>query len=128
MLAIVASLILSASLLGVAPAPAADTPHVKHSGTVVAVDAQRGVLVLAEVGPWRLDHGETVVTRRTIVLTPATKVDALIRVSVPGGFVGDFLEVPLDAADLTPGDFVTVDCLHERGRLVALRVSVAELD
>jgi hypothetical protein len=127
MMHIVASLMLSLALAG-PPAPAAEMPRMKHSGTVVAVDAARGVLILAELGPWRIEQGQTVVTRRAISLTPATKVDAFIRVDVPGRFAGDFIEVPLEAADLTPGDFVTVDCLHEQDRLVALRVTLAELD
>lgn len=121
------SIILVLGLL-LASVAAAAPPPVRHSGTVVSIDPARGVLVLAEVGPWRLDRGATVVTRRTIVLTPATKVDTFIRVNAPGAFAGDFIEVALDAADVSPGDVVTVECRHEAGRLVALRVTVAELN
>lgn len=128
MIQIAASLLIALSLLAASPATAAESTRMKHSGTVVSIDAARGVVVLAEVGPWRLQKGETVVTRRTIVLTPATKVDTFIRVNAPGAFAGDFIEVELDAADVSPGDFVTVDCLHERSRLVALRVTMAELE
>ena len=126
-----AGILVALSLLAASPtspSSAANTARMKHSGTVISIDAERGVMVLAEVGPWRVRNGEMVVTRRTIRLTPATKVDTFIRVNVPGQFAGDFLEVPLDAADVTPGDFVTVDCLHERGRLIALRVTMAELE
>jgi hypothetical protein len=63
-----------------------------------------------------------------VAITPETKFNTFIRVNVPGAFAGDFLEVALDANDVTPGDFVTVECVVERGRLVAVRVTVAELD
>jgi hypothetical protein len=48
-------------------------------------------------------------------------------VNAPGQFAGDFIEVPLEAGDVTPGDFATAECIEERGRLVALRVTLAEL-
>ena len=111
-----------------ASAAAAAPPLVRHSGTVVSVDPARGMLVLAEVRPWRVDRDGIAVTPRTIVLTPATKVDTFIRVNAPGAYAGDFIEVALDAADVSPGDVVTVEYRHEVGRLVALRVTVAELN
>jgi hypothetical protein len=113
-------------LLTVSGVGAAGT--VSHSGTVVAIDPQGGVLILDEVGPWRVQQAQTVITRRTVALTPGTKFNTFIRVDVPGGFGGDFLEVALDAGDLTPGDFVTAECVTERGRLVAVRVTLAELN
>lgn len=106
-------------------AVAADTQ--RHSGTVVSIDPPRGVMVLDEVGPWRIKEGQTVLTRRTITLTPTTTFAVYIRADVPGGFARDFLKVALDPEDVVPGDFVTVDCLHEGDRLVARSVSVAEL-
>jgi hypothetical protein len=42
-------------------------------------------------------------------------------------FAGDFIEVTLDAEDITPGDVVTAECGHERGRLIAVRVTMAEV-
>jgi hypothetical protein len=114
--------------LGAGAVPAADTTvTTKHSGSVVAVDPQGGVLVMEEVGPWRVEQGTTVVTRRTIRLTSATRFNTFIRVDVPGRFAGDFIEVALDAEDITPGDFVTAECVRERGRLVAVQVTMAEL-
>jgi len=103
------------------------TGPARHSGTVVDLDPVEGVLVIDEVGPWRVVQGETVVTRRTIGLMPSTRFNVFIRVDVPGRFAGDFLEVELEATDIAPGDFVTAECIRERGKLVALTVTRAEL-
>lgn len=128
MIRLASSLLLALALGASAMTPAADAARTStHSGSVVAVDPQGGVLILEEVGPWRVEQGRTVVTRRTISLTSATTFNSFIRVDVPGRFAGDFIEVALDAEDITPGDFVTAECLQERGRLVALRVTLAEV-
>lgn len=97
---------------------------IRHSGIVLALEPE--LLVLEEVGPWRVENGRTVVTRRTIKLTPATKFNTFIRVDVVGAFAGDFIEVALDDGDVTPGDFVTAECRSVGGRLVAITVTVAE--
>ena len=86
------------------------------------------MLILEEVGPWRVEQGRTVVIERTVALTADTKFNSFIRVNVPGAFAGDFLEVALDADSVTPGDFVTVEGVRERGRLVAVRVTIAEVN
>ena len=106
----------------------AGPPSTTHSGTITAIDPQGGVLLLDEVGPWLVEQGRTVLTRRTVVLTADTKFNTFIRVTVPGAFAGDFLEVALDASSVTPGDFATVECVRERGRLVAVRVTLAEVN
>lgn len=125
----VGSLLLLLSLMigGVGPAAAAPAV-VRHTGTVVFIDAERGVLILDEVGPWRVKNGRTVTTRLTIDLTRETRVNTFIRVNVPDRFAGDFLEVVLDAHDVTMGDVVTIDCRHEAGRLVAETMTLAALD
>lgn len=84
-------------------------------------------MILEEVGPWRVERGSTVVTRRTIHLTPATTYNLFMRVTAPGAFAGDFIEVTLDVNDVAPGDFVTAECVRQHDRLVALTVTVAEL-
>jgi hypothetical protein len=124
-----AGTLLLALVLGLALAmPAADAARTTtYSGTVVEIDPEGGALVLDEVGPWRVEQGQTVLTRRTITLTPETKFNTFIRVNVPGAFAGDFLEVALDADDVTPGDFVTAACVTERNRLVAVLVTIAEV-
>jgi hypothetical protein len=125
---IASSLLLALALVAGPSALAADSARpTRHSGTVVAVDPPGGVLIMEEIGPWRVEQGKTVVTRRTIGLTSGTKVNTFIRVDVPGRFAGDFIEVELDAEDITPGDFATAECVRERGRLVAVRVTLAEV-
>jgi hypothetical protein len=121
----VPGLLLTGLLLAAPAAPAVDTGRITFSGTVAAIDPQGGVLLLEEVGPSRPGQGSAI-TRRTVLLTAETKFNSFIRVSVPGGFAGDFLEVDLDADSVTPGDFATVECVRQRGRLVALRVTLAE--
>lgn len=121
--------VVLALALGAAPAAlAGEARTTTHSGTVVAVDPEGGVLIFEEVGPWRVEQGRTVVIRRTVALTADTTFNTFIRVTVPGAFAGDFLEVALDAGSITPGDFVTAECVSERGRLVALRVTLAEVN
>jgi hypothetical protein len=117
-------------VLGAAQAALAGeaTGTTTHSGTVVAIDPEVGVLIFEEVGPWRVEHGKTVVIRRTVALTADTKFNSFIRVTVPGAFAGDFLEVALDADSVTPGDFVTAECVRDGDGLVALRVTIAELN
>jgi hypothetical protein len=128
MIRLASSLLLVLALSASAVTPAADAARTStHSGAVVAIDPQGGVMIMEEVGPWRVERGRTVVTRRTISLTSATTFNSFIRVDVPGRFAGDFIEVALDAEDITPGDFVTAECLHERDRLVAVRVTRAEV-
>jgi hypothetical protein len=118
---LLAGLLLTASM-----APAADTGRLTFSGIVAGLDPQGRVLLLDEVGPWRSGQGRSVTTRRTILFTDQTKFNTFIRITVPGRFTGDFLEVDLTADDVTPGDFATVECVRERGRLVAVRVTLAE--
>lgn len=104
--------------------PAYAVDGTRHSGTVVEIDPQRGVLVIDETGPGR---GEAAtIIRRAISLTAATRFRSFIRVDVMGGFAGDFIEVALDAEDVSIGDFVTAECVLTRGRLIATRVTLAE--
>lgn len=112
--------------LGVS-APVAGAEIVKHSGTVLAIDRQAGMLVLGEVGPWRVERGETRITRRTISVISSTEFALVKRAAEPAGdFPGAFTETPLGAWGLREGDFVTVDCLHEGKRMTALKVLVTE--
>jgi hypothetical protein len=100
---------------------------VRYSGTVAAIDPDSGVLIVEDVGPWRVERGATVATRRTVHLTASTRYNLFMRVDAPGAFAGDFIEVALDVNDVAPGDFVTAECVRDGGRLVALAVTVAEL-
>jgi hypothetical protein len=111
--------------MAVPAANAAGAP--RYSGTVAAIDHDRGVMLVDEVGPWRVERGATVTTRRTIRLTPGTQYRLFMRVDRPGAFPGDFIEVALAPTDFGPGDFVTVECARGGERLVAVTVTVAEL-
>jgi hypothetical protein len=117
--------LLAVTLVLLATALAAAAGGTRYSGTVVAIDPQRGVLIIEEVGPVR--GPKAVVTQRTIGLTARTKFNRFIRVNGPGAFAGDFIEVALDADDVALGEFVTAECVLERGRLVAVLVTLAEL-
>jgi hypothetical protein len=50
-------------LLLVAPAYAAADQLESHSGVVVAIDAENGILIIDEVGPWHGEPGLTMLTR-----------------------------------------------------------------
>ncbi len=120
---------LSVMLMLVTPSLVTADSMMKHSGTVVDLDRAVGKIVLAEVGPWRLERGETVLTRRTIDVTKDTSFALVRRVeAAPSGFRNDFVEEKLDGATMATGDYVTVDCLHRAGRLIALKVTVVELE
>lgn len=124
----ISTLALLALLVAMAT-PAADAARVfRYSGTVAALDPQGGVMILEEIGPWRVERGATVVTPRTIRLTESTKYNLFMRVNAPDGYAGDFIEVLFDVGDVGLGDFVTAECVRQGGRLVALTVTVAELE
>lgn len=116
---VVAALALSG--LGAAPAGAQS----RHSGTVTALDADRGTLTVGEVGPWVRRDGETVTIRRTFSLTAETRIVRVERRAevAPGGWPGDFVEVPISLADLAPGVFVTVETDAAGTRPAARKIS-----
>jgi len=111
-------------LLGLA-APASGGELVKHSGSIVAIADDASTFVLAEVGPWQVREGATVLTYVTIALAPDTEYALVARADEPpSGFGGDFVETRLGPEDVYLHDYVTVDCLHEGGRMVALKITV----
>ena len=98
----------------------------KHSGVIVSVAEDASTFVLAEVGPWEVRNGATVVMYRTIALAPATEFAIATRVTeAPSGFAGDFVEVPVGPDRVYLNDFVTVDCRHVGARMIALKIVVA---
>jgi hypothetical protein len=99
-----------------------------HSGSLLAIDRGAGTIVLAEVGPWRLERGQTRITERSIIVTDATVFTRVRRAeSTPTGFPGDFVQESLDRWDLRPGDWVTVECDHGR-RMTAVKITVTAID
>ena len=112
-------------LLGLTASASAEQT-LKHSGSIVSVAENAKTFVLAEVGPWRVRKGATVITYRTIALTPETEFAIVARATAPGGFAGDLVESRLGPEDVYVNDYVTVDCRHEGKRLVALKITVTE--
>ena len=102
--------------------------RVKHSGSIVSIADDTGTFVLAEVGPWQVRDGATVITYRTITLAPETEFAIVARAdAASSGFGGDFVETRLGPESVYLNDYVTVDCRHEGKRLVALKITVTEL-
>jgi hypothetical protein len=100
----------------------------KHSGVIVDADEQAGILVLAEVGPWQVRDGATVITYRTISLTSRTEFAIVFRAEdAASGFPNDFVETPLEPWAVYVDDHVTIECRYEGARLVALKLTVTDL-
>jgi hypothetical protein len=113
------SLALGAVLI-VCPAVAAETAL--HTGAIVATNTKSGTITIEEMGPW---HGPT--TRpvpREFHLTPRTMVELAVRKQEPGGHAGMFIDRPLTATDLRPGDYATVTAEREGGKAVATRIEI----
>jgi hypothetical protein len=114
-------------LLGLtASAGAGET--MKHSGSIFAIADDATTFVLAEVGPWQTRNGATVVTYRTITVTSETQFAIVGRgEEAASGFPGDFVEMRLEPDGIYLNDYVTINCLHEGKRLVALKITVTEV-
>jgi hypothetical protein len=100
-----------------------------HSGTVTAVDRAAGTITIEEIGPWRVEGGQTVVTPLTVRADESTSWMRARRATGagPSGWEGEFVEAPQGAWEVKPGDYVTVEVSREGKRRVAVRVTVAEL-
>ncbi len=121
-------LVLAGQILPGLTASASAGEHVKHSGSIVSIAADAKTFVLAEVGPWRVRKGATVISYRTITLAPETGYAIVARTDqAPSGFQGDFVETPIGPESVYLHDYVTVDCRHEGKRLMALKITVTEL-
>lgn len=94
-----------------------------HSGTVVSIDAAAGILVIADMGPWR-GSPEQSVTNVTVVVDRQTKFVVVRRVesTAPDGWVGGYAEAPASLADIRPGDFVSVELRAETPRRLAAKI------
>lgn len=109
-------------------APAAAAEIKQHSGRIVSIADDARTFVLAEVGPWQVRNGATVVTYRTIELAPQTQFTIVARIdAAPSGFRGDWVEFAIGPERVYLNDQVTVDCRHEGKRLVALKITVVEV-
>ena len=104
--------------------PALAAHSSKESGTVASIDPVARTITLDEMGPW---HGPTTATtRHSIVFTPSTRIELVTRSKQPaaGGWPGGYVDSSLSAADVRPGDFVTVEVAHEHGGPVATSIDV----
>jgi hypothetical protein len=104
--------------------PAQAAEGVRHTGIVVAIEADQRAITLEEVGPWTgAKQGHV---RRTIAVTPETTVVAVTRArqAAPGGWPGGFGETPLARSDIKAGDYVTVTAESRGGKLVARSLEV----
>jgi hypothetical protein len=120
--------VVSASLLVILLGPTASASaeeSVRHSGSIISIAPSADTFVLAEVGPWQVRDGATVITYRTITLAPETEFASVARAdTAPSGFPGDFVETRRGPDGVSVNDYVTVDSRHEGQRLVALKITV----
>jgi hypothetical protein len=122
------AIVLAVLLLLAIVEAAGAQPLEKHSGVIADANGSAGTLVLAELGPWRVRDGRTVITYRTIAFTPATEFALAFRAEHPdSGFSGAFIETPLEPWAVYVGDHVTIECRHEGKRLVAVKMTVTDL-
>jgi hypothetical protein len=98
----------------------------RHSGTVVAVDEARGILVLEELGPWT-GNLDTTMVRREVRLDPGAKT-TLVRRDPDGtganGWRGGFTETSIAPWELRVGDYVTIETIRRGEDLVAASIEV----
>ena len=101
----------------------------KHTGTIASIDKSANVIVVEEVGPWRVERGQTEVTKRAIHVSGETKFVRVERrlEAGPGGWPGGFVEASLGAREVREGDYVTVEAERAGERLVALKITVVRL-
>jgi hypothetical protein len=116
-------LVLVLALVAPATAPA---QVVKHFGVLLDVDADAWTIVLAEMGPWRLDTETAVITVHTVAVTGDTEFLLVRRGAAPSGVVGDLITEEIEPWAIYPGDFLTVDCVRRGEWMVALRIVVVE--
>src|SRR5262249_11339179 len=92
----------------------------RHSGTVVDVNRDTGMLVLGEVGPWKGTEGPTEVKSVTIALPPSTPMTVVSRANGtgPGGYIGEYVVRP-STASLRQGEFVTIAVTRSGSALTA---------
>jgi len=100
----------------------------KYSGPVLSVDRSAGLIVVGDMGPWRIKEGVTQVDHRTIAVVPSTEFVGVRRAKgpAPSGWVGDFVESVLPGWRVKPGDWVTVIVTAGDKQPTAVQISVWE--
>lgn len=114
---------LAAAQIGASAEPVA-AGAIRVSGSVLATDPATSSITVGEVGPWRVEGGQTVVLPRTVRLSASTVVRAVERASAvgPDGWPGGFVERAATPAQVNVGDFVTVRVLQDGATLMAVEV------
>lgn len=79
-----------------------------HSGELVAVSPDRHEVTVKEFGRW--DGHHQAIRSLAIRLMPTTSIEAVSRTrqAEPGAWIGGFRESSVTAAELRPGQYVTV--------------------
>jgi|SRR5215470_5890681 len=90
------------------PALASGTSTSLHSGVIVSIDPATHKLELQEMGPWTGKATKPVT--RSIDFGRDTKFELVTRAqgANPQGWIEGYVESPLAAAAVRPGDFATV--------------------
>jgi hypothetical protein len=118
-------ILLTLALAGVWMPPLAQaTEGARHTGIVVAVQADHRGITLEEIGPWTgPKHGQL---RRSIAVTPQTTLLVVTRAeqAAGGGWPGGFSAAPIAPSDIEPGDYVTITTESRNGELIARSLEV----
>jgi hypothetical protein len=125
-----ASLMLFASALlavGAHGVSVAGDEMVTHHGTILAIDASRGQLIFEETRPPTSRDAVADSIRITVELIPATRYTFASGTDTPCDPVHGSVESPLDPVFLEVGDTVSIECRHEGGRLIAVKVTVTAM-
>ncbi len=121
------ALVAGLNLLVLGGAGGAEAVATNYSGVVLSVDQAVGKIIVGDMGPV-LKSGKSEIARRSIQVKPST---AFVRVkrtagAAPNGWLGDYVETELPAADVKPGQWVTVAVEGGTERLTAVKVTVVD--
>jgi hypothetical protein len=122
-----ALLVVVVGLLAIVTAPST-VAAASVSGMVVSVEGDR--IVIADVGPWQIERGETKITPRSVAITGSTEVVRVQRTDEPdaNGWPGGFATSAASGIPaLKHGDFVAVDVTDEGGRLIATKLTIVSV-
>jgi len=114
-------------LLALAAAGLVEAAKSTYSGTVVSIDQAAGTIVVGDMGPL-LQNGKSQIVERRIQVTRSTEFVRLKRAAgaAPSGWIGDYVETPLPAWDVKPGEWVTITGEGGRQRMTADKVKVVD--
>jgi hypothetical protein len=113
-------IVLTVAAAGLLATPLAQAAgDARHTGIVVAVQADHGGITVEEIGPWTGPARGHV--RRSVAVTPETTVLVVTRAekAPAGGWPGGFSQTPLAPSEIKPGDYVTVTTARRNGTLIA---------